>query len=206
MRRGFSLLFVIVLLSSVVLTNRLLAGGDSDCIDHPTSEPSAQAFQSGDGWEDAVELARSYVDEGDCSAAWNVVWPWAKDGKPEARTWLATVAVFRGLLPPSPGDDNISRSRHLLILLVHAVPFSADWPKHLDEQVMMQFVRQLLAVESYYSIGGRDVIECLDETIELRECVDRAVEVGFVPDFGEYARELDAMSQWEFSHPASCLR
>ena len=56
-----------------------------------------------------------------------------------------------------------------------------------------------------YPIGGRDLLDCLDADVEPETCIDRAVDNGFVPSFESFAREVDAVSEWDFSQPARCI-
>jgi hypothetical protein len=161
--------------------------------------------ENGADWDSALESADRLVRQGDCAAAWDVLWPWAKEGNTEARGYLAFAAGRFGMMPPSPGDDMVSADRYYLIIMVHGIPPREAWPSDGLANAMRGVLRRVIAELGAYPIGGKELLECLETDIDPEECISNAVAHDLVPSFESFAREVDAVSEWDFSQPARCI-
>ncbi|NOX42164.1 MAG: hypothetical protein GXP19_00275 [Gammaproteobacteria bacterium] len=151
--------------------------------------------QTGD-WGAAKAQAATAIDSGDCAGAWNLVWPWARKGNIEARAILATGVVAAGLIPPGGHGDAISQFRHSVILAVHG---AAD-----GDRATTVFLRALIRDNLISDMGGDRLKRCLDADTPPRTCVAGAINDGFVPDFEDYSREIDAYTSTPDAPAASC--
>lgn len=147
-------------------------------------------------WEAAKTQAATTIDSGDCAGAWNLVWPWARRGNIEARAILATGVVAAGLIPSGSHGDAISQFRHSVILAVHGV---AD-----GDRATIELLNALMRSDVVSDMGGDRLKRCLDADTPARTCIANAINDGFVPDFGDYAREIDANASAPGAPAASC--
>lgn len=146
-------------------------------------------------WPTAKQRAAAHVDGADCAKAWDLLWPWAKNGRTEARAILAGGIHASGLTPPGASTDAVTRFRNLVILTVHG---AAD-----GDATTMTILKGLLASDLATNIGGRKLKTCLDAGRAPDVCVRVAIESGFVPSFAEYARQIDATAS-SSPRPAQC--
>lgn len=147
-------------------------------------------------WESAKTQGTSAVESGDCALAWNLIWPWARKGQVEARAILAGGVVVAELTPPGSGKDAISRFRHAVILAVHG---AAE-----GDRTATELLDGFLRIDIVLDMGGRPLKRCFEAGILPATCVGEAVKSGFVPDFRDYAREVDAVSKSAGAAQASC--
>lgn len=156
---------------------------------------TAACAQVPDDWDTAKAQAAAAVESGDCGRAWDLLWPWAGRGRIEARAILAGGVVAAGLTPPGGSGDAVSQFRHALVLSVHGAAGG--------DAKALEILRALVRPELVSRMGGRALKRCLDAGSPPRGCVADAVEAGFVPDFENYASEIDAASA---ARPARCAR
>jgi len=150
-----------------------------------------------EGWGETKKQAALAINSGNCATAWSLVWPWARSGNIEARSILATSMITAGLMPPGSAKDSISRLRHSVIFAVHG---SLN-----KDSAVTELLRALLRTQIVLDSGGKKFMRCLDSAENPPPvCVKNAVTAGFIPDFTDYARELDAIAS-SFGPPlASC--
>ncbi len=149
-------------------------------------------------WETAKIQAMTAIDSGDCTGAWNLVWPWAREGNIEARAVLASGVVAAGLTPPGSHGDAVSQFRHSVILAVHG---SAD-----GDPVTMEFLNALIRTNLVSDMGGDKLKRCLDAAdTPPHTCIASAINDGFVPGFQDYSREIDANASALGASAAFCL-
>ncbi|WP_343847388.1 hypothetical protein [Bowmanella denitrificans] len=144
---------------------------------------SCQAIES---WEESKNEALRSVNSGDCATAWNIIWPWARDGKTEARSLLATGIYSAGITPPG-SKDAITLLRHTFILSVHG---SVN-----GDAATLELLHSLLNTELLADMGGKPLQRCLSTNRQPGDCIADAVNAGLVPDFQDYALEIDALSK-----------
>lgn len=148
-------------------------------------------------WPDARKAALAALSEGDCAATWKILWHWSRTGNAEARSRLAMAVLMRGLVPPGDTGDGLSRLRHGLILSVHGAG---------DGSARAVAFRRSLFGQGFPSrIGGAQLLTCLDRQIDAQQCIQQSVIAGFVPDFTNYAREVEAVAD-AADRPARCMR
>jgi hypothetical protein len=153
--------------------------------------------RANDNWMDVKNQASSAINAGDCSKAWELVWPWAKRGNLEARAILATGMLAAGLTPPGGRDDAITRYRDSVILAVHG---AAGGNAAATEMCLA-----LIQEEPVSAMGGNQLSNCLKTGSNPQTCVDSAINSGFVPAFADYAREIDAVASIPDASKATCL-
>lgn len=147
-------------------------------------------------WQAAKKQGATAVESGDCARAWDIIWPWARNGKIEARAILAGGVFAIGLTPPGSGMDAISRFRHALILAVHG---AAE-----GDSVATELLYGYIRTEVVSEMGGRKMKQCLDAGHPPNRCVADAVKQGFVPSFEAYAQEIDVLSAVAGASAALC--
>ena len=147
-------------------------------------------------WEAAKTEAATTIDSGNCAGAWNLVWPWARRGNIEARAILATGVVAAGLIPPGSYGDAISQFRHSVILAVHG---AAD-----GDRATMELLNALIRTDLVSDMGGDRLKRRLDTDKPPRTCIATAIKDGFVPNFEDYSREIDANTSAPGAPAASC--
>lgn len=139
--------------------------------------------QSATAWEEAKTRAVAYVDSGECDRAWDVLWPWAKSGQGEARAILAGGIFAAGLIPPGGTADTATRIRDMLTFAVHGLAGPGGGTREI--------VDGLLQSELVTAMGARELRRCLASDKAAAACVDVAVESGFVPEFADFAQDID---------------
>lgn len=149
-----------------------------------------------DDWIETKKQASSAIDAKNCSKAWELVWPWAKRGNVEARAILATGMLAAGLTVPGGRDDAITRYRDSVILAIHG---AADGDAAATEMALA-----LVRIDHVAKMGGAQFADCINAGTAPKTCVDNATSSGFVPDFAEYSREIDAVTSARGSPKASC--
>ena len=145
---------------------------------------------------EAKQQASLAIDAGECSKAWELVWPWAKRGNVEARAILATGMLAAGLSLPGGRNDAITRYRDSLILAVHGAAGGDAAAKEMS----LGLVQNSLVSD----MGGAQFTACLKADAAPQTCVDSAIKNGFIPDFANYAREIDAVASAPGSPKATC--
>jgi hypothetical protein len=153
--------------------------------------------QTSSRWGEVREQAGVAIMSGDCARGWDLIWPWARDGSVEARAILASGMLAAGLNPPGGRGDAVSRFRHSLILAVYG---SAG-----GDAAATELLNALIRVEMVARMGGRELGTCLESGATHEVCVARSVKDGFIPDFSDYAREIDALASARGAPEASCL-
>ena len=147
-------------------------------------------------WIEAKKQASLAIDAGECTKAWELVWPWAKRGNVEARAILATGMLAAGLTPPGGRNDAITRYRDSIILAVHG---AADGDAAATE-MSLGLVQNALVSD----MGGTQIAACFKAGTGPQTCVDSAIKNGFIPDFANYAREIDAVASAPGAPKATC--
>ena len=157
---------------------------------------STACAQTNSDWIEAKQQASLAIDAGECSKAWELVWPWAKRGNVEARAILATGMLAAGLSLPGGRNDAITRYRDSLILAVHGAAGGDAAAKEMS----LGLVQNSLVSD----MGGAQFTACLKADTAPQTCVDSAIKNGFIPDFANYAREIDAVASAPGSPKATC--
>jgi hypothetical protein len=101
-----------------------------------------------------------------------------------------------GLSLPGGRNDAITRYRDSLILAVHG----AAGGDAAATEMSLGLVQNTLALD----MGGAHFTACLKAGTAPQSCVDNAIKNGFIPDFANYAREIDAVASAPGSPKATC--
>lgn len=132
-----------------------------------------------------------------CAKVWKDIWPRAKNGDLEARFDLLTAIVAGPDVEPfqMPGSTGswIDTYRDIVIMGVHTSNYfllnekSTD-PKMIEnyQTLVMQFANLIVRDGNG---RGAQFLNCVAEKKE--SCDDVAIKEGFVPDFKEYAQQID---------------
>lgn len=158
-------------------------------------------------WElTELQAANSANAQWDCTKAWNILWPLAKAGNPEARYALWSFTIFN-TNPPGADRNSPSEiiSRHKLILSAYGS--AASWPPEKTDATQ-QLLRNSIPIyiqELALDASGIEVIQCYRSARQLPECLDLAVSRKVVPKFADYVDEVDAIIR-QTGHSASCWR
>ncbi len=62
-------------------------------------------------WQQTVKTLKSPEVQNDCGRLWQLLWPWAKQGRAEASLALAELVRWRHLTPEGSGEDVLARIR-----------------------------------------------------------------------------------------------
>lgn len=151
-----------------------------------------------------VQEAWTALQRGDCEAAWDILWPLAKNGSQEARYFLYS-ATGR-VKPPGVTKDHASHYRHVLALAAYAAlaPPELYLPGSVSDG---RFARQSVpAAIRGLNLGanGERVSQCYASNASLENCLNLGVSLGVIPTFEEYARETELAAR-NTGVAASCL-
>jgi hypothetical protein len=151
-----------------------------------------------------VQQAWTALQRGDCEAAWNTLWPLAKSGNQEARSFLyfATGRVN----PPGVTKDHASWHRHVLALAAYAAlaPPELYLPGSVSDG---RFARQAVpsAIRGLnLGANGERVSQCYASDASLEKCLNLGISLGVIPTFEEYARETELAAR-NTGITASCV-
>jgi len=142
-----------------------------------------------------IERAQALLAKGDCNAAWNVVWPLAKNGNQQARYFLYQ-SINGRTIPPGVTKDHASFYRHILVLAAYAaltpreqIPTSGNRDHRFARiDVPASIVALRLGPE------GERIAECYRNGPSFKKCLDLGISLGVIPKFAEYARETERQS------------
>jgi hypothetical protein len=161
---------------------------------------SGSRGQGLDRWESAKAQVEELVRQGKCPEAWQLGWRWAKSGNPQARVDVGMAVYFDFVVPGGLGQDAASLRRHKHTFIVHAL-------LNLDNATAAPGASELRQefVRSRVLTGGSNhpFYDCLAQ-IDRRACTAALVKDGFVADFEDYARELDAVAGLPGATPTTC--
>jgi hypothetical protein len=157
---------------------------------------STACARANSDWIEAKQHASLAIDAGECSKAWELMWPRAKRGNVEARAILATGMLAAGLSLPGGRNDAITRYRDSIILAVHG----AAGGDAAATEMSLGLVQNTLVSD----MGGAQFAACLKADTAPQSCVDSAIKNGFIPDFANYAREIDAVASAPGASKATC--
>jgi hypothetical protein len=141
---------------------------------------------------DQIKRAQTYLRDGDCVAAWNVLWPLAKSGSAEARYYLYGAVTFK-LIPPGISGDSASWYRHLVTLGAYA----AIAPKR---QISAEFApteafarTAMPAAIERLNLGerGARVAACYKRASRFDDCLRLGISLRVIPTFEQYAQETN---------------
>jgi hypothetical protein len=151
-----------------------------------------------------VQQAWTALQRGDCEVAWNTLWPLAKSGNQEARSFLyfATGRVN----PPGVTKDHASYYRHVLALAAYAAlaPPESYLPGSVSDG---RFARHDVpsAIRALnLGANGERVSQCYASDTRLEKCLNFGISLGVIPTFEEYARETELAAR-NTGITASCL-
>jgi hypothetical protein len=144
----------------------------------------------------------------DCRAAWDIVWPLAKQGNHEARYFLAMAMVGRLAPPGLPRElPEAAWDRHSLTLFAYAAlatqsptPWHGD-PSHRWARKEVPLLIKKLAL----GLNGSRVAQCYASDASFQDCLDLAVSLGVVQRFEDYARDVERAAR-ETGIQAWCWR
>ncbi|WP_020594508.1 hypothetical protein [Kiloniella laminariae] len=136
--------------------------------------------QTEDQWLEDRGKIRTYLQEGDCSGFWNIVWPWVERDHRDAQSLLWAAMYEFGLVPP--GDT--PRESHMFTLALHAMSLE-DKLSDADidsvfSSVPVEKVSNLIALKN-----------CVKKGHLIKACFDKAEESGLVPNFTSYVKDIN---------------
>jgi hypothetical protein len=152
-----------------------------------------------------VQQAWAALQRGDCRAAWNTLWPLAKNGNQEARYFLYSSLGGR-MVPPGTTKDHTSWHRHVLVLSAYAAltPKEQYLPGSVsDGRFARQDVPASIAALKL-GVNGERASQCYASDAPLEKCLDLGISLGVIPKFGDYARETE-LAAHETGVTAHCL-
>ncbi|WP_421724794.1 hypothetical protein [Bauldia sp.] len=154
----------------------------------------AEAEDQPQTWEEASALWERLLDEGDCASAWDLAWSWAKAGSAQARTDLASAIALFGYNPPGDPGDRYSTLRHALILVVYTDFHDEKLNKEQYVSLLNYIVDEKIGDENEFS-PTQIFRSCVFDKDNMKECQSYAINIGLVPEFEYYARQVDAISK-----------
>ncbi len=152
----------------------------------PATQPDPK--QTGVGGPSTERSWRELVDsDGDCTRKWSLAWAAAKNGDLEAR-WAAGVLVAHNLFSAQirhqvEARDRVSTITNVSILWIHGIPGIDEFERKLR--------RYPLSQPLLIDLGGAHLESCLDRGESPPLCLRRAVQVGLIPSFDDFAQEID---------------
>lgn len=169
-----------------------------------SAQNSVAPDETSSGWLAVKERFGNLGNAGRCDEQWDVLWPWAKKGKGEARALLLFIMVPPPDMPHvfAPGNtgDFVSRMRDAEIMAIHSYDYKPNEKVHeAYEDVVYQ-----LGVNAGFadSIEGREFLACVKS--KSKSCADIAVKGKLVPSFEDYARQVDALINQGFE--STCIK
>jgi hypothetical protein len=154
-----------------------------------------------------IERAWAALAGRDCEAAWNILWPLAKNGDVEARYFLYSATLT--VIPPGVINVNRERSsyfRHVLALSAYAAlrpreNYASGMPSDglFARNDVPASIRELNLGEP-----GERVSQCYKSDPSLEKCLKLGVSLGVIPKFDDYARETERIAS-ESGATARCL-
>jgi hypothetical protein len=150
----------------------------------------AKAAESSDR-KQVESKAVALMDSHDCAGAWEILWPLAKTGNPQALTLLTQLVVFHDLVPPV----SISRSQtatleeqrldHLLALGM------AGWKNLKSEDEVTATGLVTAMAEERDGDDLKRLARCMKNNEDKDQCVKLAVDLKLIPSFEEYVKTMD---------------
>ncbi|MBB4120204.1 hypothetical protein [Martelella radicis] len=128
----------------------------------------------------AIDLAR----EGDCPAAWRVVWPMAKAGDRDAFTLLAEGLAGFDMNPSGQPAEGLEWHRTYRFLVMRGY----NPQSNLLGSDFLAILNSTLVEQP----AGEQVADCLKDRSGIRECVALAEQFGFVPAHADFVVEVNA--------------
>lgn len=156
-----------------------------------------------------IERAWSTLRDGHCKLAWDKVWPLAKNGNQRARHFLYnSVASGRMALPGVSGDPE-TYYRQYLPLAAYAAVTTADQLSYSgpDLDPGRKWLRtDILNVLKNLNLdpNGERVRRCYASDTPLPECLNVAVALGVIPEFGDYAQKTEEAAR-KTGNDARCM-
>lgn len=143
-----------------------------------------------------------------CAKVWKDIWPRAKNGDLEARFDLLTAIVAGPDVEPfqMPGSTGswIDTYRDIVIMGVHTSNYFLLNEKSTDPKMIANYQTLVMQFANLIvrdgNARGAQFLNCVAEKKE--NCDDVAIKEGFVPDFNEYAQQIDKNIQ--FGVQGSC--
>ncbi len=143
-----------------------------------------QAASSRSDWQkDKSEVTK--IISKDCKKAFEILWPWAKDGNQEARFALLFYTMMGDMYWPE-GSDNASRQRDIIILAIHSSGYKIS--KNENDLQQAAFLMGNLDKTS----SGKQFLKCL-ENKGSDKCVNQAVEESVVPSFESFSEQTEIL-------------
>jgi len=148
-------------------------------------------------WEEDMVALEKMIDDGyveNCQGIWDLLWPWAKVGRLEARELLFYMGLplihLPTLLAPGMSDVFSERQNELNVLLVHAAGpegKAKEERKSLYADFIDSFNEVYLERIGYNSNAW---MTCMNKE-PSPACADILVKDKVIPSFEEYAAQID---------------
>lgn len=133
-----------------------------------------------------------------CAEAWDILWPWAKQGSLAARGLLFSFMSIHRLTPPGGAGDFASYKRDSLILAVHSTGVTEHASDYYDRVI------DLYATFDHLP-SGKAFTKCV-ETTKSPSCITLAVESRLVPTFEEFSYQIELFANGKKSYCASATQ
>lgn len=115
---------------------------------------------------------------GECEAAFNLIWPYAKKGNKDALATLMRFAYGIGLNMPGRSIDTVSRWRDYYILSVYAYHENLD---HASKELLGSFIKELKYSDKFFDCHINNGLQC--ESIFFKN--------ELLPSLSQYTNEID---------------
>lgn len=139
-------------------------------------------------WSSSVQQqAVAALEAGACNEFWELIWPHAKTGQPEAALLLSTAMYSRGLSPPGAGRDILFRLRGIMAGYAES---ARNGNPHAVE-----LLGALLQADVFEEGGGQQHSACLLRNPDKSACIDAALRSQLFPAFGQWVDEVEAIGK-----------
>ena len=140
---------------------------------------------SGSAWLIDKEKLEGKVEAGECSAAFNILWPYVKDDNVEAQQVMLSLMQFAPFLNlPGRSGDYITRVRDVIILAA----YSPNIEKELSD-LSLSYAENVR--------GSREFFECRSDP-QKKNCASSLKQKKIIPPFESFIKEIESLTNSGF--------
>ncbi len=142
-----------------------------------------------DDWPSDRQKIEKFLAGRDCASAWKKLWPWARTGNKDALNLIVDAIFVHGMTVPGTSDA-ISRIRYINLFSIYGLQkkdsFTYKWVSNMYEM-------------KYFTDPFR---KCVMDAKDLSKCAQIGVDDRLLPEFKQFVREVDLLSEGKNSQCA----